>query len=377
MGIPASIPSGPRVAHGALALLLWSGGRADALQAQASVDLAGLAVWYEGVSTMSGAQVAPTLRHSGRRLYGEIGGSAARFEDGSWSADGNGLAAWRPEERWGVGPELIGFAGRSGARGSVATSDAGGTLRLHRDLGPIDLYAGAGVTWNDGALGERTITNGEIGAVLDRGGRQVSVALTPAWGAGTRYTDVALYARREGGVTLELTGGLRAIRAPERSSHGWIGGSAELGLGDRFTLVATGGGFPPDPGLGFPGGTFATLGLRLGRSARTLLRPPQAAPVARPLPWPGATFEVRDVGNGVREVVVTAAATSVEIAGDFTDWRPVALVQEGGRWRARLPIARGVHRFNLRIDGGAWRVPPGVGHATDEFGGEAGLLAID
>ncbi|HTK57001.1 MAG TPA: glycogen-binding domain-containing protein [Gemmatimonadales bacterium] len=377
-GIPASTPSGPRVALGALALLLWSGGRADALQAQVSVDLAGLGVRYEGVSTMAGAQLAPTIRHAGSRLYAELGGSAARFDDGSWSADGGGLAAWRPAERWGMGPELIGFAGVSGAKESRSATDLGGTVRLHRDVGAFDLYGGASATWNDGVLGTRTITTAELGAILARGDRQLSVALAPAWGGGARYTDLSVYARREGRVALELTGGMRAITAPSSSSHGWIGATAELRLGDRLTLVATGGGFPPDPGLGFPGGRFASLGIRLGRSPRSLLRPPQATPVARPLPWPGATFEVRDAGNGERELVVTAAsATSVEIAGDFTDWRPVALAKDGEKWRVRLSIPRGVHRFNLRLDGGAWRVPPGVAHATDEFGGEAGLLAID
>ena len=377
-GIRASTPSGLRVAFGALALCGWSGGRADALQAQVSVDLAGLGVRYEGVRTMTGAQVAPNLRRAGEHIYAELGGSWARFDDGSWSAEGGGLAAWRPAERWGVGPELVGFAGRSGAKGSRATTDLGGTLRLHRDLGAFDVYAGVGTAWNDGVLGTRTITNGELGATHETEGRQLSVALAPAWGGGARYTDLSIYARRAGRVTFELTGGLRAITVPEHTTHGWLGGTAELGLGPRVTLVATGGGFPPDPGLGFPGGTFATLGLRLGRSPRSLLRPPQATPVARPLPWPGAVFEVKDLGDGTREVVVTApAATSVEIAGDFTDWRPVSLVRDGGRWRVRLPIARGVHRFNLRLDGGAWRVPPGVGHATDEFGGEAGILAID
>ena len=377
-GSRAAIPSGPRVALGALALLLWSGGRADALQAQVSVDLAGLGVRYDGVSTMTGAQVAPMLHHTGSRLYAELGGSGARLDDGSWSADGGGLAAWRPSERWGFAPELIGFAGLSGAKGSSATTDLGGAARLHRDVGALDLYAGGGVAWNDGVLGQRTITNAEVGAVLEEEGRQLSAAIAPAWGGGARYTDLSLYARREGRVTLELTGGVRAITTPEHSSHGWVGGSAELGFGRRLALVVTGGSFPPDPGLGFPGGRFATLGVRLGRSSRTLLRPPQAAPVARPLPWPGATFEVRDAGNGDRELIVTAStATSVEIAGDFTDWRPVALAKDGEKWRVRLPIPRGVHRFNLRLDGGTWRVPPGVAHATDEFGGEAGLLTID
>jgi len=63
--------------------------------------------------------------------------------------------------------------------------------------------------------------------------------------------------------------------------------------------------------------------------------------------------------------------------GDFTDWRPVVLTASGdGTWEVTLPIAPGIHRVNVRVNGGAWSVPPGLTVATDDFGGEVGLLPI-
>jgi hypothetical protein len=41
-----------------------------------------------------------------------------------------------------------------------------------------------------------------------------------------------------------------------------------------------------------------------------------------------------------------------------------------------LVIAPGVHRVNIRVDGGAWRPPPGLSVVRDEFGGEVGLLVV-
>jgi len=41
-----------------------------------------------------------------------------------------------------------------------------------------------------------------------------------------------------------------------------------------------------------------------------------------------------------------------------------------------LPLERGTHQFNVRVDGGSWGVPPGIGTAPDDFGGVVGLLVI-
>jgi len=63
--------------------------------------------------------------------------------------------------------------------------------------------------------------------------------------------------------------------------------------------------------------------------------------------------------------------------GDFTAWQPSALVLDaGGWWSATLSIPAGVHRMNIRIDGGPWVVPPGVTSVDDEFSGVVGILAV-
>jgi len=42
-----------------------------------------------------------------------------------------------------------------------------------------------------------------------------------------------------------------------------------------------------------------------------------------------------------------------------------------------MPIARGTHQINLRVNGGRWIVPPGLTPITDEFGGAVGLLIVE
>lgn len=67
----------------------------------------------------------------------------------------------------------------------------------------------------------------------------------------------------------------------------------------------------------------------------------------------------------------------MEIAGEFTNWEPVALSHDDGDlWTAALALARGTYRFNIRIDGGDWIVPAGVTGVSDEFGGAVGLLRV-
>jgi hypothetical protein len=96
----------------------------------------------------------------------------------------------------------------------------------------------------------------------------------------------------------------------------------------------------------------------------------------------------RSATDGSRELrVLVPGARRVELMGDFTDWTPVALTplgrRAGGRgsdgddvWLAELVIAPGVHRVNVRVDGGPWRPPPGLSVVRDEFGGEVGLLVV-
>ena len=69
--------------------------------------------------------------------------------------------------------------------------------------------------------------------------------------------------------------------------------------------------------------------------------------------------------------------SNAEIAGDFTDWKPVALERlHGGWWYTVLRVPPGIHRVQLRLDGGAWQSPPGLPRADDGPGGPSGTLVV-
>jgi hypothetical protein len=108
-----------------------------------------------------------------------------------------------------------------------------------------------------------------------------------------------------------------------------------------------------------------------GHSAPPVALTRAAAPVAR-------SFAAKPEGDGRVTLVLRApGARSVEIMGDFTAWRTVALERgRGDTWRVTLDIARGVHQVNVRVDGGAWAPPPGLGVGDDGFGGTFGLLVL-
>jgi hypothetical protein len=71
------------------------------------------------------------------------------------------------------------------------------------------------------------------------------------------------------------------------------------------------------------------------------------------------------------------AAATLELMADFTDWEPVGMTQlPNGDWTLERGIAPGTHRVAIRVNGGAWVVPPNLPHVSDEFGGEVGLLIV-
>ena len=68
---------------------------------------------------------------------------------------------------------------------------------------------------------------------------------------------------------------------------------------------------------------------------------------------------------------------SVEVAGDFTDWKPVHMEPlHGGWWYQWLSVAPGVHRVQLRLNGGLWQSPPGLPRADDGPVGTSGTLVV-
>ena len=77
--------------------------------------------------------------------------------------------------------------------------------------------------------------------------------------------------------------------------------------------------------------------------------------------------------------VYVPGAQTVEISGDFTDWQPVTLTRSldnTNLWEATFRMTPGMHRINVRRDGGAWRAPGGTTRSTDDFDGEVGVFTI-
>jgi len=212
----------------------------------------------------------------------------------------------------------------------------------------------------------------------------VALSATRSIVGDTAYSDVGstLHASRG---SVELDASLAARVSSRGAGHGVYGeASTVLTLGERTALFVSGGRYPTDPVSGGVAGRYVSAGLRL----RTALVRPRVRRDPQPLGRPPASgdgeagfaarLELQPAFDGTFRVVLYALArATVEVAGDFTDWQPVALRRAGeDTWECWLRIPSGIHRINVRIDGGRWTAPAGTTRASDEFGGEVGTVAV-
>ena len=150
--------------------------------------------------------------------------------------------------------------------------------------------------------------------------------------------------------------------------------SASRDLAPTMALVAAAGRAGTDPVTSVPGARYFAIGLRLKVGA------PAPVPLpSRPAADAAAPFRIGPAVAALREIVVLAPeAETVELAGDFTDWKPVPLRRWGpDSWRTLLPVSPGLHRLAIRIDGGEWRAPPGTRPIESEFGGQVAEVVVD
>ncbi len=72
-----------------------------------------------------------------------------------------------------------------------------------------------------------------------------------------------------------------------------------------------------------------------------------------------------------------ARATSVRLAGSFTNWEPTFELREAapGVWTAILPVPLGVHDYAFLVDG-TWQPDPYAPQVNDGFGGRNSRLAL-
>lgn len=376
-----------------LAALLAAGSAAHAQRRPAVVDASITAgtslVRYDGFLPSGAVSVAPALTVTSGRASLAGGATALLFQSGSQSLSGYADGAWTLasvphlgrlalDGSGGASEYAVDYGYAHALFGGRLTAAAGDALR------GATFWAGArsGVAWSH--------TPFESGrSATRRAGTEAS------GGAGVRVAGLALRgtlsAQRFGPSNVEdaaLAGewrrGRLAADALVGARHGGLPGEqgfAEAGVAMRASpavlVQARGGRYVSDPIRGMIAGRFAELSVRIALGRR---RSGGGAPSA------GASgaftrlgFEVRRLRGGERELRVRVpGASRVEIMADFTSWEPVALRSAGDeQWALAALVPPGVHRVNVRIDGGAWTVPPGLTAVADEFGGAVGLLVVE
>lgn len=346
-------------------------------------------VEYDGFLASTAATLAPALRFDTPNLSLGGQGSWTLFESGSRILQATAAAAWLTpaRERWRL--ELSGSAGASRYADEPASGHALARSRLHFYSDNSGSWIGAttGASFNGSS---RTPYELAIGTwnVRDRIALVGTLAIT--WLGADRHIDVAGAARWTGRrVELETRFGARPwVNSPGRVGDaltgGWCEVSALFPLNTHLSLELSGGNYPSDPVRRVLGSKYATAGLRLDLARDRL--PPLTIPAAivaavqnnnREGSTPAVRLEILPAGSVHIIRVHNASATSLELMGDFTDWNALPLARVGaGVWELRLQLTAGVHRLNIRIDGGAWLVPAGARPEEGEFGGVVGVVVI-
>jgi hypothetical protein len=372
---------------------------AGALPAQLSATLdAGLSqVHYDGFLPSGAAALTPAVRLERRSAVLTGRGTVLMFESGNRSVQGLIAGSAFTPERAGVRAELSGTVGAS-TYDTVGARRYQNVARFAHALGRGRLHhagAGGGV-WLGGTLGRttfgdsspRAVTAVAGGAWARRREATLTATLTRTRVGDTAYTDLEGYVRWARGA-LEVDGFL-GVRGWGRGGGRGVFSEAiaTARLTGHLALVLSGGRYPTDPTRGSIAGRYVSAALRVAiprrppPGPRLATSPPRAAaPAPDTAVGDGRdppALEVRAGRGAARTLRVRApGASRVEVMGDFTHWEPVQLSRAGpDLWEATLPIASGMHRLNVRIDGGPWSVPRGTIAVTDDFGGRVGLVVV-
>ena len=380
-GVPdLKLTAAPRLLLTALLSLLPA---AASAQASATLDASTTRISYADGAGTTGVSVSPGFQIVRPWRSLAASGSWSRFDGGIWSIQGHVAGStYLPAVR-GLRPEVELLAGGTRHQDGGGSGELDAALRLHWLRNTVGVWGGlvAGHAYNGDEWGRRL--TGEAGVWTRVGPGVMTFTLSASKiGADLDYGEAeSAFRVSRGPLELVAYGGLRHWLRPDASGSGWAGATAAWWVNNRVAVTLAGGAYPANYAQGLPEGSFGAVGIRLatGRVARTrrvyepldLLIPPVA---------PGAAaFEVRRGALDTLTLTLRGMrAESVEIMGDFTSWQTVSLQRTGAdTWSVALPIPPGLHRLNLRTDGGTWQAPPGMTAINDEFGGPTGVLIVE
>ena len=341
----------------------------------------------------SAVSISPSLVARGAHASFALGGDAVRFGAGGWAASGSTGLDLRA-------PLGAGLAFTLGAGGSATTTSfdarfltAQAIPALEGRWGPVQLYGGARAAAGSSTLRQSPVPGGApiggsdvttsrtmLGSVaggglvlgsVQRSGyvgvREERGVVRSARVADVQVVDRALAATFTAGSVV-LTGSIGSRQAAdERTSFG--SASAAWTLHRAVTLQLAAGRYPSNRLTGTLGGNYLSAGMSL--VARSTPGAPRAATQA----IPGAP---RVVPPGMTRLAIRAVGASrVEIAGDWNDWKPVAVHRASdGWWYADLALRPGRYRYGFKVDGTRWTVPDGADAVDDGFGGRSAWLVV-
>lgn len=147
-------------------------------------------------------------------------------------------------------------------------------------------------------------------------------------------------------------------------------GSATVQATERVAILLAGGRQLADPLRGLPQADLVTVSARISLG-------PQPLPVMERSEI--AQAQVIPMAGGGGELVVRVLANDtlfVQVAGDFSEWQPLAMERDGAFWVARVRLPPGKYRVAVAVNQGRWRAPRNLARVRDDYGGEAGLLVI-
>jgi hypothetical protein len=375
---------------GALSTLVVFAPVTQAQRVETTVDAGAMALRYADTLSTGAIALTPHFVADFGSSLADASATFSGFASGGRSGQGDlSLTRFSPASH-GLFGELSAFAGGSAHSDGTRTGEVLGSGRVHRSFARGDVFLGAGIGRTYDGLTWRTSLQGEVGSAFEAGPTNAILSVTP-----TTVNDTIRYADFQGVLSwkrdkLEVggQGGFRVGRplvTLGSDQKVWLSANAVYALTQRFAVVTSGGTYPVNPTEGFPGGRFVSLSMRWlpGRHAmlesESTVKPASgAAVVSSDQPSATGLIVSRRSADSVVFRVTTANASQVEIAGDFTGWKPRPMVPAApGVWTLTLPMLPGTYQMNVRLNGGEWVAPPSMLTMLDEFGGRVGLLVIE
>ena len=146
--------------------------------------------------------------------------------------------------------------------------------------------------------------------------------------------------------------------------------SGSLQLSDRLAFLASAGRQLSDPLRSLPQADIVTASFRVSLG-------PKPLPVMQRATIAEVHLHPRAEGGAELELRVEAHDTLVvDVAADFSSWKPLPMVREGDEWVVRVALPPGKYRIGVRANLGPWRAPRNLARVRDDFGGESGLIVI-